>query len=55
MNQQYKDEHAGIYLRLMTWDDTDLIVKWRNSDAVRRNFIYQALFTREGHEHWIRT
>jgi len=55
MNQQYSDARAGIYLRLMTWDDTDLIVKWRNSDAVRRNFIYQALFTREGHEHWIRT
>ena len=55
MNQQYIDAHAGIYLRLMTWDDTDLIVKWRNSDAVRKNFIYQALFTREGHENWIRT
>ena len=55
MNQQYSDTRAGIYLRLMTWDDTDLIVKWRNSDAVRRNFIYQTLFTREGHEHWIRT
>lgn len=55
MNQQYSDARAGIYLRLMTWEDTDLIVRWRNSDAVRRNFIYQALFTREGHEQWIRT
>lgn len=53
--KQYKDDLAGIYLRLMTYDDTDLIVKWRNTDSVRKNFIYQALFTRESHENWIRT
>lgn len=53
--KDYRDEQAGIYLRLMTYDDTDLIVKWRNSDAVRKNFIYQELLTREGHEKWIRT
>lgn len=53
--KEYRDETAGIYLRLMTEDDTDLIVSWRNSDAVRKNFIYQALFTREGHENWIHT
>ena len=55
MTNQYYDSAAGIYLRLMTWEDTDLIVAWRNSDAVRKNFIYQALFTRESHENWIRT
>lgn len=55
MMKQYKDDLAGIYLRLMTYDDTDLIVKWRNTDSVRKNFIYQALFTRESHENWIRT
>ncbi|MCM1100321.1 MAG: GNAT family N-acetyltransferase [Clostridium sp.] len=54
MKGTYCDEEAGIYLRLMTPEDTDLIVAWRNSDAVRRNFIYQELFTREGHENWIR-
>lgn len=53
--KEYRDEKAGIYLRPMTYDDTDRIVLWRNSDAVRRNFIYQALFTRESHENWIRT
>ncbi len=52
--REYKDEAAGIYLRLMTAADTDLIVAWRNKDAVRKNFIYQKLFTREGHESWIR-
>ena len=35
--------------------DTDLIVKWRNEDFVRKNFIYQKPFTREGHLNWIRT
>ncbi len=52
---KYADEKAGIYLRPMTYEDTDDIVSWRNSDAVRKNFIYQALFTRESHENWIRT
>ncbi len=55
MNMNYTDPTAGIYLRLMTGEDTDLIVNWRNSDAVRKNFIYQELFTRESHENWIRT
>ncbi len=53
--KEYCDEMAGIYLRPMTYEDTDFIVAWRNSDAVRKNFIYQALFTRESHESWIRT
>lgn len=53
--KEYLDEAAGIYLRRMTREDTDLIVAWRNSDAVRKNFIYQELFTRESHENWIRT
>lgn len=51
---QYIDESVGIYLRLMMREDTDLIVAWRNSDAVRKNFIYRDPFTREGHERWIR-
>ena len=54
ISRQYRDTQAGIYLRLMTYEDTDRIVAWRNSDAVRKNFIYQELFTRESHENWIR-
>ena len=50
---QYEDEKAGIYLRPMTEDDTDLIVVWRNSDGVRKHFIYQAMFTKEGHLNWL--
>ena len=51
----YIDEQAGVFLRPMTYEDTENIVNWRNSDAVRKNFIYQALFTKESHENWIRT
>lgn len=53
--KEYRDETAGIFLRLMTAADTDLIVAWRNKDAVRKHFIYQEPFTREGHENWVRT
>lgn len=44
-----------IDLRLMEDEDTDMIIKWRNTEFVRRNFIYQERFTREGHRSWIRT
>lgn len=53
MTEKYADE--TIYLRPMTYEDTDNIIKWRNSDAVRSHFIYQELFTAESHEHWIKT
>lgn len=45
---------ATVHLRPMTIDDTDKIVAWRNQSFVRKNFIYQELFTREGHLSWIR-
>lgn len=48
-------EGKEIYLRLMKDEDTDLIVKWRNLPRVRSRFIYQELFTPEGHRNWIRT
>ncbi len=44
----------GLYLRPITSADTDKIVTWRNRDFVRKNFIYQKPFTREGHETWLR-
>ncbi len=46
---------SSIYLRLMEVSDTEKIVAWRNNDRVRQNFIYQQLFTPEGHMNWIRT
>lgn len=55
MKENYRDEEAGVYLRLMTSEDTDRIVGWRNQEDVRRNFIYRGAFNRETHENWIRT
>lgn len=48
-------EDGRVYLRLMTEEDTDNIVRWRNRDEVRNRFIYQKLFTRESHEKWVET
>ena len=42
-----------IYLRKMEVEDTEDIVRWRNSDEVRSRFIYQEPFTRENHLSWI--
>lgn len=52
--EKYSDLKAGIYLRYMTVEDTERIVAWRNSDAVRSRFIYRETFTPEGHLAWIR-
>lgn len=43
-----------VYLRQIAPEDTDRIVTWRNQDFVRKNFIYQKPFTREGHEIWLK-
>lgn len=48
-------EENGVFLRPMTEEDTDLIVRWRNSDGVRKNFVYRELFTKQSHERWIET
>ncbi len=44
-----------IYLQPIEMDDTDNIVKWRNNPRVRNNFIYREIFTKEGHENWMKT
>jgi len=48
-------ESDKVLLRKMEYSDTENIVKWRNTDAVREHFIYQELFTKESHENWIKT
>lgn len=45
---------SKISLRPITYDDTDLIVKWRNSPDVKKNFFYREEFTKESHEKWMR-
>lgn len=49
------EQEKHVYLRPMEITDTEKIVNWRNREWVRRNFIYQDLFTAEGHLQWIRT
>lgn len=48
-------EGNKIYLRPMTVQDTDDVVRWRNEEFVRNNFIYRGEFTREIHLNWIKT
>ena len=48
-------ECNNCYLRPINLDDTDLIVKWRNNESVRKNFIFQDPFTKEIHENWMKT
>jgi len=47
-------EGEKAYLRLMTIEDTDRIVSWRNNPRVRNHFIYQKPFTRQGHLDWVK-
>ena len=46
-----------VYIRPITdsEEDTNNIIRWRNSDVVRPYFIYQKPFTVEGHRHWLET
>lgn len=44
-----------VSLRKITLEDTDLIVKWRNNERVRNNFVFKEVFTRELHETWFKT
>lgn len=44
-----------ISIKKISYEDTDDIVRWRNSELVRKNFIFREFFTREIHENWMRT
>lgn len=48
-------EGEKLLLRPITKEDTPLIVRWRNSESVRKNFIFREKFTPEMHEHWLGT
>lgn len=43
-----------ICIRPIEDSDTDYIIKWRNTDFVRNNFIFRETFTRQMHETWMR-
>lgn len=42
-----------IFLRSIQMEDTETILKLRNSLDVRKKFIFQEDFTEEGHEEWM--
>lgn len=50
----YKASGEHIYIRFITYEDTEMIVKWRNQGNVRRYFFYRADFTREIHLNWMK-
>ena len=43
-----------IFLRAIQLEDTNRIIKWRNQEFVRKNFIDQRMFTKETHEKWMK-
>lgn len=55
LEQAIRIEGSQIILRPIKYEDTDRIVKWRNSERVRSRFIYRKPFTVESHCHWIET
>ena len=48
-------EGEKLLLRPITGEDTPLIVRWRNTESVRQNFIFREKFTEELHNHWLDT
>ena len=47
------EENRSIRLRLIQDTDTDIIVCWRNSEAVKSHFIFRDTLTRETHNKWL--
>lgn len=48
-------EGTKVCLRPITGADTEHIIRWRNSEWVRRYFIDRNPLTREIHENWLKT
>ena len=43
-----------IYLKPISDEDTEMVLKWRNSDRTVRNFYYRKLITATDHTAWLR-
>lgn len=46
-------ESERLMFRDITVSDTDMLLKWRNSEHVVNNFIYRSEVTREDHMNWL--
>lgn len=44
-----------IYLRPITMEDTERVVKWRNSENVVKNFLYRKPISKQEHIDWFNT
>lgn len=44
-----------LVLRPIKMDDTNKIVKWRNNQNVKKNFIFRDEITKEIHQNWMHT
>ena len=47
-------EGKNVILRPITAEDTDDVIRWRNSPAVMENFFVKTPLTREIHEQWLK-
>lgn len=54
INADLRIEGEQIYLRPITIEDTDMVLKWRNAPHVVQNFIYRKPITREEHLNWLK-
>ena len=45
---------SEITIRPITYDDTEDIIRWRNSEYVNARFIDRRMFTKESHEAWLK-
>lgn len=52
-DQQFSYVGRGVILRPITFDDTAMIVRWRNEDAVKENLFTRDDVTSESHRLWL--
>ena len=52
--EQIRIDGKRVYLRSITYEDTDQIVKWRNKENVKKYFFYRGEFTAESHTKWLK-
>ena len=52
--EQIRIDGQRVYLRSITYEDTEQIVKWRNKESVKKYFFYRGEFTAESHTKWLK-
>lgn len=52
--KEFSDKEKKIYIRPMTYGDVPDFVRWRNSEEVRKFYIYRGVFTVESQTAWMK-